>query len=294
MPSLKEVKTRIASVHSTRKITSAMKMVASSKLHKAQQAIGSMLPYEKGLNRIMASFLSGAAGDVSSPYSTKREIKRAAVVLFTSNSSLCGGFNSNAVKSALQVIKKYEEKSIYVPYVYVFGKKGEESIKKNLTPISELRNESDLLDHPQYALVVKVAEDLMKLYTQEKIDEVKLVYHHFKNTASQLLVEENFLPVDIMKGANDQEDDGGARLNYIFEPSIEELFSELVPKSLHLKLYAAMLDSLASEHAARVVAMQVATDNADELLRDLTLTYNKTRQQAITTELLDIVGGSMH
>ena len=294
MPSLKEVKTRIASVHSTRKITSAMKMVASSKLHKAQQAIGSMLPYEKGLNRIMASFLSGAAGDVSSPYSTKREIKRAAVVLFTSNSSLCGGFNSNAVKSALQVIKKYEEKSIYVPYVYVFGKKGEESIKKNLTPTSELRNESDLLDHPQYALVVKVAEDLMELYTQEKIDEVKLVYHHFKNTASQLLVEENFLPVDIMKGANDQEDDGGARLNYIFEPSIEELFSELVPKSLHLKLYAAMLDSLASEHAARVVAMQVATDNADELLRDLTLTYNKTRQQAITTELLDIVGGSMH
>lgn len=271
-----------------------MKMVASSKLHKAQQAIGSMLPYEKGLNRIMASFLSGAAGDVSSPYSTKREIKRAAVVLFTSNSSLCGGFNSNAVKSALQVIKKYEEKSISVPYVYVFGKKGEESIKKNLTPTSELRNESDLLDHPQYALVVKVAEDLMELYTQEKIDEVKLVYHHFKNTASQLLVEENFLPVDIMKGANDQEDDGGARLNYIFEPSIEELFSELVPKSLHLKLYAAMLDSLASEHAARVVAMQVATDNADELLRDLTLTYNKTRQQAITTELLDIVGGSMH
>lgn len=293
MPSLKEVKTRIASVNSTRKITSAMKMVASAKLHKAQQAIGSMLPYEKGLNRIMASFLSGATGDISSPYSTKREVKQAAVVIFTSNSSLCGGFNSNAIKSAIQSIKEYEDKGVSVPYVYVFGKKAEESIKKVLGPATEMRNKSNLLDHPRYESAMNVAEELMGLYAQEDIDEVKLIYHHFKNTASQLLIEEKFLPIDVTRDADDAKETEVTRLNYIFEPSIEDLFSELLPKSLHLKLYAAMLDSLASEHAARVVAMQVATDNADELLRDLTLTYNKTRQQAITTELLDIVGGSM-
>ena len=156
-----------------------------------------------------------------------------------------------------------------------------------------MRNKSNLLDHPRYESAMNVAEELMGLYAQEDIDEVKLIYHHFKNTASQLLIEEKFLPIDVTRDADGAKETEVTRLNYIFEPSIEDLFSELVPKSLHLKLYAAMLDSLASEHAARVVAMQVATDNADELLRDLTLTYNKTRQQAITTELLDIVGGSM-
>lgn len=294
MPSLKEVKNRIASVNSTRKITSAMKMVASSKLHRAQQAIESMLPYEKGLNRIMSSFLAGATGEIESPYSSKREIKRAAVVLFTSNSSLCGGYNSNIIREAQQAIRDLQQKQIEVVRVYAFGKKGEDALTKHLPSSIEIRGESTLLDHPQYDPVVAVAEEIMGAYVREEIDQVTLLYHHFKSTASQVITTETYLPIALEGGTVSEPTEAGPRLDYIFEPNANELFVELVPKTLHLKLYAAMLDSLASEHAARVVAMQVATDNADELLRDLTLTYNKTRQQAITTELLDIVGGSMH
>lgn len=292
MPSLKEVKTRIASVNNTRKITSAMKMVASSKLHRAQQAIENMRPYESRLEKIMASFINSMEGELSSPYAMKREVTRVALVVFTSNSSLCGGFNSNTIKALRKKVEEYRSNGVEVVQILPFGKKGAEAIRK--LGYTEAPDYSAQLDHPAYEPAAQVAAELMEMFAKGEIDRVELVYHRFKNTASQILTEETFLPVSLETSETETpEKASGYALDYIIEPSKEALMQQLIPKALHLKLYTVLLDSLASEHAARVVAMQVATDNADELLNELTLTYNKTRQQAITTELLDIIGGSV-
>lgn len=292
MPSLKEVKTRIASVNNTRKITSAMKMVASSKLHRAQQAIENMRPYESRLEKIMASFINSMEGELSSPYAMKREVTRVALVVFTSNSSLCGGFNSNTIKVLRKKVEEYRSNGVEVVQIFPFGKKGAEAVRK--LGYTEAPDYSAQLDHPAYEPAAQVAAELMEMFAKGEIDRVELVYHRFKNTASQILTEETFLPVSLETSETETpEKASGYALDYIIEPSKEALMQQLIPKALHLKLYTVLLDSLASEHAARVVAMQVATDNADELLNELTLTYNKTRQQAITTELLDIIGGSV-
>lgn len=292
MPSLKEVKTRIASVNNTRKITSAMKMVASSKLHRAQQAIENMRPYESRLEKIMASFINSMEGELSSPYAMKREVTRVALVVFTSNSSLCGGFNSNTIKALRKKVEEYRSNGVEVVQILPFGKKGAEAVRK--LGYTEAPDYSAQLDHPAYEPAAQVAAELMEMFAKGEIDRVELVYHRFKNTASQILTEETFLPVSLETSETETpEKASGYALDYIIEPSKEALMQQLIPKALHLKLYTVLQDSLASEHAARVVAMQVATDNADELLNELTLTYNKTRQQAITTELLDIIGGSV-
>ena len=286
MASLKEVKTRISSVNSTRKITSAMKMVASSKLHHAQQAIEQMRPYEEKLSGIMSTFVSSLEGTISSPFAEEREIQRVAVIVFSSNSSLCGGFNGNTLKKTKQTLDSFRKQGILVTKVYPTGKKITEGLRKiGYTPACDL---SSCLDHPQYAPIAALSTEIMEGYAKGEIDKVVLIYHHFKSAGSQILTEEQFLPIKFPKGeAEDQ------NLNFLVEPHPQHLLEKLIPQSLHLKLYSAMLDSLASEHAARVIAMQVATDNADELLRQLTLQYNKSRQQAITAELLDIVGGSL-
>lgn len=292
MASLKEVKTRIASVNSTRKITSAMKMVASSKLHRAQQAIESMRPYETRLNKMMATFVSSMEGEIDSPYAAHREVRRVALVVYTSNSSLCGGFNGNAIKALRKKVEEYREAGIEIVRVYALGKKGLEAVRK--LRIEQVSESCALLDHPAYEPAAKIAAELMHLFAVGEVDKVELIYHHFKSAASQVLTEETFLPVSLEQGAEDAAPHtGDFRSDYIIEPSKEVIVQQLVPKSLYLKLYTALLDSLASEHAARIIAMQVATDNADELLNELKLTYNKTRQQAITAELLDIVGGSI-
>lgn len=297
MASLKEVKTRIASVNSTRKITSAMKMVASSKLHRAQQAIESMRPYERQLTHIMSAFVAGMEGEIETPYSAVREVKRVVIVLYTSNSSLCGGFNSNVIKAFTHKVQKYRENGVEIVKVYPLGKKATDAVKKVGFKIDS--DFSSLLDHPAFVPAAKIAEEIMQLYVSGVIDKADLIYHHFKSAGSQILTEDTFLPVTLSEDVTVSANKSHAskekewKLDYIVEPSKQDVFKELVPKSLHLKLYTALLDSLASEHAARVIAMQVATDNADDLLRELTLTYNKTRQQAITAELLDIVGGSM-
>lgn len=288
MASLKEVKTRIASVNSTRKITSAMKMVASSKLHRAQQAIESMRPYERQLTRIMSTFVGSMEGEVDTAYAAQRDVKRVVIVLFTSNSSLCGGYNANAVKAFVKKVEEYRSRNIEVCRVYAMGKKAAEAVGKLNN--FDLVDKSALLDHPSYQEAAKVASELMDLYVKGDIDEVDLIYHHFKSAGTQILTTETFLPIDLH--ADSTEEGATNNLNFIVEPSIGDIVNQLIPKSLHLRLYTALLDSLASEHAARVIAMQVATDNADDLLRELTLTYNKTRQQAITNELLDIAGGS--
>lgn len=286
MASLKEVKNRISSVNSTRKITSAMKMVASSKLHHAQQAIEQMLPYEQKLHGIMSSFVASLEGELSSPYAVQREVKRVAIIVLSSNSSLCGGFNVNVIKQLKHTLENYAAQGIEVTHIYPIGRKVAETAKKQGFECAQ--DYSHLLDHPQYANISELSAHIMEQFTKGEIDQVDIQYHHFKSAGSQVLLSETYLPIKLEKENEDE-----AVANYLVEPSPQAILKELIPQALHLKLFSSILDSLASEHAARVIAMQVATDNADELLSQLTLQYNKTRQQAITAELLDIAGGSM-
>ncbi len=283
MPSLKEVKNRIASVQSTRKITSAMKMVASSKLHHAQQRIEQMRPYEQQLGRIFRAFVSDASEYV--PYVTPRPVSRVALLLFTSNSSLCGGFNNNAIKHFSAKVAELRRQGVEISQVYAIGRKGLDAVRRMGFTVEDTY--CDYLDHPNYDGARQLAEHLMASYDAKEIDACYMIYHHAQSSAHQVLRYEQYLPLNLPQEAEQGDS------NYIVEPSSEVIFSRLLPRVITLSLFVALLDSLASEHAARVVAMQIATDNADELLRSLQLQYNKSRQSAITAELLDIVGGSM-
>lgn len=292
MPSLKEVKGRIASVTSTRKITSAMKMVASSKLHKAQQAIENMLPYQAQMNTILTSFLSGGT-EIESPYVQNHVVKRVAIVVYASNSSLCGGFNSNVIKILTKAVDEYKKLGKDNIIVYPIGRKVADAVKKlAVTPSGG--DYTVMVDHPSFKSSADVAEELMQKFVAGEIDKVEIIYNHFKSTSSQLLRREVFLPIELDALSSGDEKKSEENLDYIVEPSKEAIVKALLPTYLRLKIYTALLDSIASEHAARTVAMQTATDNADDLLQQLTLMYNKTRQQAITNELLDIVAGSMN
>lgn len=287
MASLKEVKIRINSVSSTRKITSAMKLVASSKLHKAQSAIESMRPYQQRLDKIVSRFVEELEGELETPLTIKREAHKTVVISISSNSSLCGAFNSNIIKKTQSVITQLENENKTVEVIPI-GVKIAEKIKRMNYSFDD--NNSNLLDHTTYNDVANLAKSLMGRFEKKEIDEVLLVYNHFKNTATQIVTSETFLPLSLNNSGVSNEDK--MSLDYIIEPSKEQLLDILIPKVLCLKLYTAILDSLASEHSARVIAMQTATDNADQLLHELTLMYNKTRQAAITSELLDIVGAS--
>ena len=284
MASLKEVKGRIATVNNTRKITSAMKMVASAKLHKAQGAITNMLPYERRLHGLLTNLLGG--GEVL-VWNTPREVKRVALVVFSSNSSLCGGFNANVIKHATQWLDEHQALGKENILLYPVGKKVADALSKMGYAIQG--NFQHLADKPSFAEAAELAQGLMNLFTRGEVDRVELLYNHFKSTASQILTREVYLPMQTSGNTMEGKED----MDYILEPSREELLATLLPKVLRMKLYTVTLDSNASEHAARTMAMQIATDNADDLLQELTLMYNKTRQQAITNELLDIVGGSM-
>ena len=322
MPSLKEIKGRIASVNSTRKITSAMKMVASSKLHHAQVAIQNMLPYEELLEHILKSFLAAEA-EAQTIYDQVRPVKRAALVVFTSNSSLCGGFNANTIKLMLQAVNEYDQTiGRDNVEIYPIGRKVYEKAQKlGLKVQGEF---SALADKPNVQQCIEIAMELGKKFAEGEIDKVELIYHHFKSAGSQVLTRKTFLPIDVeselqadherdltsmiatkesqeylkkrgeRETSHEQEEVKPLNDNFIVEPDMDTVLSQLLPKLAHLSLYTALLDSNASEHAARMVAMQTATDNADELLRELNLQYNKSRQQAITNELLDIVGGSVN
>ena len=297
MASLKEVKTRINSVKSTRKITSAMKMVASAKLHKAQGAIENMLPYERKLNKILTNFLS-ADLPVESPYIKAREVKRVAIVAFSSNTSLCGAFNANVIKMLLQTVGEFRTLGQDNILIFPVGKKVDEAVKR--LGFEPQETSPTLSDKPSYQEASELAHRLMEMYVAGEIDRVELIYHHFKSMGVQILLRETYLPIDLTRVVDEEEKQkeeevqGGEIANdYIIEPSAEELIANLIPTVLSQKLFTAAVDSNASEHAARTLAMQVATDNANELIQDLTKQYNKSRQQAITNELLDIVGGSM-
>ena len=320
MASLKEVKTRISSVQSTRKVTSAMMMVSSAKLHKSQNLLGNMVPYQKRLDKIVANFLSGEVsvkdneGNVSkndssfeSPFVAERPVKKIAIVAFSSNSSLCGSFNYNIIKEFTSAVLEYKGKDIAV---YPVGKKVEEAAKKMgfdvqaFIPKAEDSDSDVLLQslaaNPSYSGIAKLARKLMQMYAAGEVDKVLVIYHHFKSTAVQKVERFTYLPIDMSEykhpagsAENINDKSEGYLNNYIVEPNAPELIAALIPQVLSQKLYTALADSYASEHAARTMAMQVATDNADDLIQELTLQYNKSRQQSITAELLDIIGGTM-
>ena len=297
MASLKEVKTRINSVKSTRKITSAMKMVASAKLHKAQGAIENMLPYQKKLNKILTNFLS-ADLPIESPYVQEREVKRVAIVVFSSNTSLCGAFNANVIKMMMQTIGEFRTLGQDNILIFPVGKKVDEAAKRMGFKPQEVS--PTLSDKPTYQEAAELAHRLMDLYVAGEVDRVEIIYHHFKSMGVQILLRETYLPINLTNVVSEEDrenkeevQDNEIANDYIIEPNAEELIASLIPTVLSQKIFTAAVDSNASEHAARTLAMQVATDNANELIQDLTKQYNKSRQQAITNELLDIVGGSM-
>ncbi|KAA6334321.1 F-type H+-transporting ATPase subunit gamma [termite gut metagenome] len=292
MASLKEIKNRITSVKSIWKITSAMKMVAAAKLHKAQASVESMLPYQTKLSGMMSRFLDA---DVSfeSAYLVSRPVKRVAIVAFSSNSSLCGAFNANVIRQLRQAIDKYKNLGSENIQIYPIGKKVEEALKK--WGYKKFDSYQSMTNKPSYEASRQLAAKLMEDFVTAEIDTVELIYYHFKSSGVQTLVQETFLPLHLDAMALKSEDSETMRIkkDYIVEPSVQELITALIPQVLYFKIYTASLDSNASEHAARMIAMQVATENADELSQDLTIQYNKSRQQTITNELLDIIGGSM-
>jgi F-type H+-transporting ATPase subunit gamma len=301
MASLKEIKGRIASVEGTLKITSAMKMVASAKLHKAQQAIEGMLPYDRQLHHILVSLLSEASHP--SPLGEQRaRVSNVALVAVASNASLCGGYNARVIRETLALIDQYaSEAEAPKITVYVIGRKLDQALTKQAAGRCTLvRDYVDCGDHPSYRTAAELATRLQEDFLAGRIDRAELVYMHFKSTASQVLTHNVFLPLELhLNEENKNATEGAekasitAETRYIVEPTPAEVLQQLLPDALRMQIYTCMLDAQAAEHAARTVAMQTATDNANDLLGELRIMYNKGRQQAITNELLDIVGGSM-
>ena len=281
---LREVRDRIASVKSTQKITAAMKLVSAAKLRRAQTAIEGMSHYSDKLNGMLASFLGSGTG-FTTELAVKRDCKRVAVIAVASDTGLCGTFNANVINRVRTVLDGYKASNIEVE-VYAMGRKMHDAVKKlGYTPHEELMSQSST---PQYSEVAILARNLMARFSDGAIDKVEVVYSHFKSAAKQEPVNEILLPVELKMA----EADSQAAVDYIVEPGRDELLGALVPKVVEVKMYTALLDAVAAEHAARVLAMQVATDNATDLISELTLEYNKGRQQAITNELLDIMSGA--
>lgn len=343
MPSLKEIKGRINSISSTLAITSAMKMVASAKLQKAQMAIQNMLPYERRLHSMLLDLMG--AVNMSAPASeegsarlvslsnqpdhtesegayslmAQRQVHRVAIVAFASNSSLCGAFNSNVIREATAEINEYRASGLGDAdiTVYSVGRKMAEAMKKLGFPSPA--DFTKMSDSPSYDAASALAQELFDGFVSGRFDKVELVYNHYKSTSSQPTTRQTYLPLsladataDLQAGkiadsASESDTNRGAEPvgapvvrqgsptteDLIVEPSKEELIATLLPKVVRLRVFTTLLDSTAAEHAARTVAMQLATDNGNDLLQELTLEYNKGRQQKITSEILDLVGGSM-
>lgn len=286
--SLKEVKQRIQSVKNTQKITSAMKLISAAKLRRAQSTIEGVRPYQNKLDEMLVSFLAGT-DTVSTPYTRVSEPKRVVVVAVSSNSSLCGSFNASVIRLAKETLARHTSVGGRVVEVYPVGKKMADSLRKEGYVLNDALMSQAV--SPQYAPVAQIADELMKRFAAGEIDRVELVYTHFHSAAKQVPVLETFLPIDIQSM---NKETAHSLSDFIVEPSKEELVSRLLPRVIAMRLYTALLDSIAAEHAARMLAMQIATDNADDLITTLVREYNKSRQQAITNELLDIVSGSMN
>ena len=288
MANLKEVRTRIQSVKSTQQITKAMKMVAASKLRRAQDAILQMRPYVEKLYGILENTIASLEGSHQSEYSVTREVEKTLIVVITSDRGLCGAFNTNVIKSALSLIEeKYQQQETGNNlWILPIGKKAFEYFSKRNYQVID--NFYEIFSDLTFEKVSEAAEYAMLGFINEEFDVVELVYNEFKNVATQVLRTEQFLP--IVKEASDEKVDSST--DYIFEPSVEFIVKEMIPRTLKVQLYKAILESNASEHGARMTAMDQATENAGDLLNELRLVYNRSRQAAITTEILEIVGGA--
>lgn len=289
MPSLKEVRLRIVSVNSTMQITSAMKMVSAAKLKRAQDSILQMRPYAEKLKEILQN-LSASLDTSENKYARPTEGKNILLVVITSNRGLAGSFNSNVIKKTWSMIRQeYANANVQLLCV---GKKGYDIFKRSgklSTSAGFPEHVNEIFDGLKFEKASALAEQIMQAFTEKKYDRVYLIYNQFKNAAVQNTVAERFLPIETnsTNSASDKK-----QLEYIFEPNKQYIVEELIPKSLKIQVYKALLDSVASEHGARMTAMHKATDNAKDMLRDLKITYNKARQAAITKEILEIVGGA--
>ena len=278
MANLKEIRNRISSVSSTMQITSAMKMVSAAKLKKAQDAITAMRPYSDKLTQMLIDLSSSA--EIENKFLQSRNGNSLLVVCITSNRGLCGAFNSNVIKECLEIAKT---SSLEVSF-YCIGKKGADILSKTHNVI---QTNNEIFDNLTFENISKIAEMLMSKYSDKEFNKITIVYNKFKNAATQIVTNEQYLPIE-----NSHSEENNELIDYIFEPSQTEIISELIPKSLKTQLYKSVRDSYASEHGARMTAMHKATDNATELRDQLKLTYNKARQAAITNEILEIVGGA--
>ena len=280
MANLKEIRSRISSVSSTMQITGAMKMVSAAKLKKAQDAIIAMKPYAYKLKQLL-EHLSSALGSENVYNPRKGAVKRVLLVAITSNRGLCGAFNANVVKKVIELAQTtYKDKEVQY---YTIGKKGNDVLKKT---DKVLDNNNHIFDKLTFANAASLAETLMTRYTNGEFDQIVLVYNSFKNAATQILTEETFLPIQPVVT------DKKTTTDYLYEPSKQEIVTQLIPRSLKTQLFKALRDSVAAEHGARMTAMHKATDNAQDLKNELILTYNKARQATITGEIIEIVGGS--
>jgi F-type H+-transporting ATPase subunit gamma len=287
MANLKNIRIRIASVSSTKQITSAMKMVSAAKLRRAQNSIIQLRPYANKLNEILGHISSYLDSHDENVYSRERDKKKVLLVVITSNRGLCGAFNTNVVKKSLELLNTdYLRQGQFgnVDFM-VIGKKGSDQLKHKKVNI--ISTNSDIYNHLTYDRVIAMADTIMESFRKGKYDRVDLIYNQFKNPAVQILIAEQFLPIkkEFIENTTLKQD-------YILEPSKEYIIEQLIPKSLKIQFYKALLDSVASEHGARMTAMHKATENATEIIRQLKLNYNKARQTAITKEILEIVGGA--
>lgn len=283
MANLKEIRNRITSVSSTMQITSAMKMVSAAKLKKAQDAITAMRPYAEKLTELLQNLSASLEGEVGGDYTTQREVKKVLLVAITSNRGLCGAFNSNVIKEIKNRTAFYAGKQVDV---FAIGKKGNDALSKSHKVHG---HHNAIFDHLTFENVAGIADNLTEKFLSGEYDRIELIYNQFKNAATQIVQTEQFLPLAPIKTHETVTNTAG---DYIYEPSKEEIVLTLIPKSLKTQLYKGIRDSFASEHGARMTAMHKATDNATELRNQLKLTYNKARQAAITSEILEIVGGA--
>jgi F-type H+-transporting ATPase subunit gamma len=288
MASLKEVRTRIRSVKSTQQITKAMKMVAASRLRRAQDAILQLRPFTDKLSDILNTVIKATEETGSNPYAEIRDVERVLLVPVTSDRGLCGAFNSNVVKRTLLLIEEEYEQAYHNDQLYILpvGVKGFDYFRKRAYNV--IPDFCQVFSELSFDKVREAADFAMEGFLNSEFDKVILIFNEFKNVATQILCTEQFLPLSNTEEENDLKDSA----DYIFEPSKAEIKKELIPQSLRIQFYKAILESNASEHGARMTAMEVATENAEELLGDLRILYNRTRQAAITKEILDIVGGA--
>ena len=289
MPSLKEVRNRIASTDSTRKITSAMKMVSASKLRRSQQSIVQLRPYARKLNELLSNLSSSINAEENPLFKEKDNIKSVLLIVISSNRGLCGGFNSNILKHTTKLVTetyKNQYESEKVKFITI-GKRATEYISKRFGNI--LASHDYLTEHPSFEKISEIADMLMAKFSINEFDRIEIIFHEFKNAASQVLINEVFLPIQPPAIVDDKK---FSQAEYIYQPDKVSITEDLIPKILRLQLYKSVLDSVASEHGARMTAMHKATDNATELLKDLKLVYNKARQASITKEILEIVSGA--